>query len=309
MNRIFLTLFLSLISISATGQSNILFSRSSGELNSGETPDLMVYNPIHKTTKLLLKGSVSGRGEYNVATSSDNSKIVFNTYRYGGWKLGIADFDGDNITNIERLTSRSNYEYNAKYSPDGKRIVYQEFNWGTNEVDIFIADKNGRNAIQFTTAKGGDRNPDWTRDNKHIVFTSGRDLSYNIYIKPVDGSSTKKLTSNWATNFAPSTSKASDKIAFLSDRKGRVNLYVMDLDGSNLTNLTPKLKSDFFKAIRFSSSGYWAYKTSWSPNGKQIVFNAMKDGNLELFIVNSDGTVLTQITDNNDSDISPFWIN
>lgn len=308
MEKIILTFILSLIGISANSQSSILFSRSPGTLNSGETPDLMIYNVIDGTTSLLLKGTVSGRGEYNVATSPDNSRIVFNTYRYGGWKLGIADFEDGDIRNVKRLTNRPNYEYNAKYSSDGKQITYQEFNWGTDEMDIFISDVNGENTVRFTTAKGGDRNPDWTRDDESIVFTSGRGFTYNIYIKPLDGGDAKNLTSNWATNFAPSTSKVSDKIAFLSDRKGRVNLYVMDLDGGNLTNLTPTLKSDFFKAIRFGSSGYWAYKTSWSPDGKRIVFNALKDGNLELFIVNSDGTELMQITDNKDSDISPFWM-
>jgi len=45
----------------------------------------------------------------------------------------------------------------------------------------------------------------------------------------------------------------------------------------------------------------------WSPDGMQIVFNTMMNGNLELFIVDADGANLTQITINKDTDMTPFW--
>ena len=286
----------------------IIFSKSSGALNTGDTLRLMIYDPANKTTKLLLKGTVKGRGEYNAATSPDNSKIVFHTYRYSGWKLGIGDFKNGKITNVKRLTNRPNYEYNAKFSPDGQKIAYQEYSWSSGDTDIFIADKNGKNATHFIKSKGGDRTPDWTKDSKSIVFTSGRENNYDIYIKSVVDKSIKNLTNSDALDFAPSTSKAANKIAFLSGREGKINLFVMNIDGSNLINLTSNLKTDDFKFKDFQKSGGWAYATSWSPDGKQIVFNSMVKGTLELFIVNSDGSELTRITNNNDSDIGPYWM-
>ena len=290
-------------------KSVVLFSRSKGALNAGYTINLMIYDPEDKSEKLLLKGSVAKRGEYNAVTSPDNSKIIFNTYRFSGWKLGIADFSEGKISGVQRLTDRPNYEYNAKFSPDGMKTVYQEFSWNTRDTDIFIADKNGKNAVHFVKSKGGDRTPAWTKDGMSIVFTSARGGNYDIFLKSIKNKSVKALTNNNATDFAPSTSKSQDKIAFLSDREGKINLFVMSVNGKELKNLTPQIKTDRLRLTEFEDDGGWAYKTSWSPDGKQIVFNAPVNGNLELFIVNEDGTGLTQITDNNDSDISPFWTN
>jgi len=290
-------------------QSKIIFSRNPGGLNTGGTLDLMIYDVKSKEAKLLLKGTVNRRGEYNATTSPNNAKIIFNTYRYSGWKLGIADFKGDKISNIKRLTDRPNYEYNAIYGPDGLQMVYQEFNWDTDEAELFIADKYGKNAKQFTNYKNDTRTPCWTMDGKHVVFTSKQGWNYDILIKSIEGEEARNLTDGWSAAFAPSTSKVENKIAYLSDKGGSVNLYVMNTDGSHIKNLTSNLKSDDFKLDRFGSSGAWAYKTSWSPNGQQIVFNLMYNGNFELFIINKDGSNLTQITKNKDTDITPFWIN
>ncbi len=293
---------------SANSYSKILFSRSSGGINTGGTLDLMMYNPETKKTKLVLKGTVSRRGEYNASTSSDNSKIIFNTYKFSGWKLAIADFKNSKLTNAKKLTNRNSYEYNGSFSPNNAKIVYQEFNWDTNKSDIYIADQNGKNATYFYNSKISDQNLAWTRNSKSIVFTSPiesrKSVHYKICIKSIDGNSFKILNSDETNNFAPSTSKVSDKIAFLSDKNGKIGLFVMDLDGKNLKSLTPNLK-----AKDANVNNLWAYNTSWSPDGKQIVFNVMIDTNLELFIVNSDGTKLTQITKNNDTDITPYWMN
>ncbi|MBO6523423.1 MAG: PD40 domain-containing protein [Balneolaceae bacterium] len=298
------SMILCFLSLEGLAQSKILFSKSSGKLNSGGTLDLMIYDPITKSTNLLVKGSVKGRGEYNAATSPDNSKIIFNTYRFSGWKLGIADFKDGKLSNTRKATGRSNYEYNAKYSPDGNRIVYEEFNWGTRRTTIFVANKDGKKVTPLKNASDYDVTPDWTQNGKEIVFASGRNDNYDIFIQPFQGEIATNLTSGDANEFAPSTSRSSNKIAFLSDREGKINLFVMNTDGGELKNLTPELNTD-----SFNNEGFWAYKTSWSPSGQQIVFNALQGGDLELFIVNADGTGLTQVTKNNDTDMTPFWMN
>lgn len=46
---------------------------------------------------------------------------------------------------------------------------------------------------------------------------------------------------------------------------------------------------------------------SWSPDGERIVFASDDDGDLELFIINADGTGQTQITNNTGLDTSPIF--
>ncbi len=285
-------------------QSKILYSRSKGGLNTGGTLDVMIYDPAQKTTNVLLKGTVNRRGEYNVVTSPDNTKIIFNTYQFNGWKLGIGAFDGTKIDNIKKLTDRNNYEYCAKFSPDGTKIAYQEYNWGKRKSDIYIADKNGKNATYLITSNISDQNIDWTKDAQSIIFTYLKDNNLSIYLKSLDGKIFKKISTHNANDFAPSTSKKSNKIAFLSDKTGKIDLFIMDLEDSSLKNLTPHLKT-----VDTDTSSLWAYKTCWSPDGKQITFTAMINGNLEIFIINADGSELKQITTNNDTDIAPFWTN
>lgn len=298
-------IILACISMLNTGaQSKILFARSSGGLNTGGTLDLMIYNPVTKSTSLVLKGTVRRRGEYSAVTSPDNSKIIFSTYRYSGWKLGVGDFNGKTVSNIRKLTSRGNYEYCAQFSPDGSKIVYSEYDWGGKESGIYVADKKGKNAKLLLDSGISDQNIDWTRDSKSIIYTVHNKTSLKIYSKPINGGKAKKLSSRKANDFSPSTSKVENKIAFLSDKGGKVSLFVMNTDGSNVKNLTPDLKTS-----DANGNELWAYKTSWSPDGKKIVFNVKINGDFELFIVNSDGTELTQITNNRDTDMTPFWMN
>lgn len=287
----------------AEAQSTILFSRSNGGLNSGGTLDLMMYDPTDDKTTLLLKGSVRGRGEYNAVANPNGSKIVYNTYRFSGWKLGVADLENGQVKDIKKLTTRKNYEYCGKFSPDGQKIVYQEFKWSDRSENIYISNENGEDAKLFFENNISDQSLDWTKDGKSIVFTHLKNDRLGIYMKSINGKVFKNISGTQANDFAPATSKTENKVAFLSDRNGKIDLFVMNNDGSNLKNLTPNLNSK-----DASANDIWAYKISWSPNGKQLVFNLMIGNDLELFIVNADGSGLRQITQNNDSDITPFWM-
>lgn len=292
----------------AKAQSHILFARGAGKLNTGETPDLMMYDVTKGTSRLIMKGSVRRRGESNPAVSRDSRQIVFNTYRFSGWKLAIGDYDEGKITNIRRFTNRPNYEYNASWSHDGKWITYQEYNWSTNKGEIFIRDQISGKTTRLNKNQAEGRTPSWTADDQKIVINHQVGTNNEIYIANRNGSVVTNISNHPAHDFAPSCSPKENRIAFLSNKSGRLHLYTMDEDGKNLTDLTPDLTTDTFVYDTWQNSGSWGYKTSWSPDGKQIVFNALIDGDIELFIVNADGTGLKQITDNNDADLAPHWV-
>ena len=307
--RIFICLVLtSLFYLNSYSQSKIIFAESKGKFDTGSTPDLFIYDVNTKKTDLLYKGVVGGRGEYSAAISPDNSRIIINTYQFGGWKLGIADYRNNKIGVLKKLTSRSTYEYNASWSRDGALIAYQDFNWGTRDTEIFIVDKYGGNAKQFTKSEGGDRSPCWTINNESLIYTSGRGNDYEIYIQALNSQKAINITSNSSNDFAPSTSRKEEKIAFLSDRMGTINLYTMNYDGSELKNITVDLKTDKINFNDFENSGYWAYRTSWSNDGNYIVFNLMINSNLEIFTIKKDGSELVQITNNQNSSFCPSWI-
>ena len=79
------------------------------------------------------------------------------------------------------------------------------------------------------------------------------------------------------------------KIVFDSERNGIDGVYVMDDDGSNQTLLTDEFR---------------AHSPSWSPDGRQIVFNRYVHGSVVLCLMHPDGTNIRQLTEKDKSYIN-----
>ena len=69
----------------------------------------------------------------------------------------------------------------------------------------------------------------------------------------------------------------------------------MEADGGSVRQLT------------FNGMGINDAWPRWSPDGKWIVFHSNVDGNFEIYIVGSDGTGLTRVTDYSGLDQFPEW--
>src|SRR6185369_711423 len=46
---------------------------------------------------------------------------------------------------------------------------------------------------------------------------------------------------------------------------------------------------------------------SWSPNGKQIAFASARAGNLQIFVMDADGSGQRRVTRSQDGDTAPVW--
>ena len=73
----------------------------------------------------------------------------------------------------------------------------------------------------------------------------------------------------------------------------------MNADGSNITKITDTTVGDNIFPL-------------WSPDGKKIMFNSNRDGNVNLYVMNADGSDVTNVTagkitlDNLEED-KPAW--
>jgi Tol biopolymer transport system component len=120
-----------------------------------------------------------------------------------------------------------------------------------------------------------------------IVFNSDRDGNFEIYRMNTDGTGLVNLTNNPAGDRQPVWSPDGLKIAFVSEREGREAIYVMNADGSNVVRLSGTTRGDAFPA--------------WT--GSKILFARDLGGPphwIDLFVMNSDGTGVTNVTNNPD---------
>ena len=81
---------------------------------------------------------------------------------------------------------------------------------------------------------------------------------------------------------------------FRSDRDGGPDIFVMQADGSTAVNLT--------KSPEVDERGI-----SWSPDSQQLLFTALVNDQLEIFVVGLN-TPLVNLTQNAADDFAPLWI-
>jgi Tol biopolymer transport system component len=166
------------------------------------------------------------------------------------------------------------------------------------DYEIFTMKPDGTNIQQATFNTAIDTSPSFSADGTKIVFASTLDGDFEIYMADPNGAQQTRLTNNSTGDFNPAFSPGGDKIVFVRDGEiymmDAVDINPADGNGDNLINLTNNAAGDSDPAF--------------SPDGTKIAFTSNRDGNLEIYVMDADGTDQTRLTNNAaPGDEKPNW--
>ena len=131
-----------------------------------------------------------------------------------------------------------------------------------------------------------------------IAFTSGDNRSTQVFIMNPDGSGVTQLTDDAGRRFHPDWSPDGTRLIYSTEYDfgpdAYSELYIINVDGTN-PQLVPNSRN--------------AHHPAWSPDGDRVAFHAdiERRGNLDIYVMNLDGTNLTRVTTQSGWDVNPDW--
>ncbi|MGB4849148.1 MAG: hypothetical protein WBP41_14590 [Saprospiraceae bacterium] len=282
---------------------------------------------------ICIAGIISCKPKADASTENAISAAPTDTIHYDQEK---------HLANVRQLTfGGDNAE--AYWSFDSKKLTFQATRkaWNTSCDQIFMIDitqpLDTTKAPQLiSTGKGRTTCSYFMPGDTTILYASTHETdagcppapervvggkyvwpiypSFDIYVADLKGNIKRKLTNSPGYDAEATVSPKGDKIVFTSIRSGDLEIYTMDMDGSHVHQISHDLGYDggaFF-----------------SPDGSKIVFrasrpttpediksykellaqNLVQPTQMELFVCNTDGSDLHQLTHLGKANWAPYFL-
>ena len=229
--------------------------------------------------------------------------IIFTSRRWWNYDIFITDVYNGHMTH---LTKNKWIDFNPVISAEGSKLAFISDRDGNREiyiVDLIWMDGytqwEARNITNITSSPENDWTPNFSPINDKIVFTTyfPENDNYDVFIMNSDGSNKTNLTNTTYYEKYPQFSPDGSFIIYQAWQKGKMEIFFSNLlDGNNI-NLTRNV----------SSHDIISHGNAISPDGQKIVFTSERDGNRNIYIMNSHGTDQKKLTNNPNQDYEPIF--
>jgi Tol biopolymer transport system component len=234
-------------------------------------------------------------GTVVVLTAVPNGDATF-----AGWG---DDCEPASVTPTCQVTVSSPSSVTAAFAKNAlQRIVVESFETPVlNQTELFLLEPNSGGRSRILPAGTLAASPTVSGDSRWLSYvgvglgTDGQDL----WIARTDGSDRRRLATSPGDEFAPTLSPDGSRLAYIkSVAGGPTHVWTIGADGAGERQLTSAPAGD---PIAHSTP-------SWSPDGTKIAYAAGPPGNLQLWMMNADGTSPIQLTaPGAGSDVEPTW--
>jgi Tol biopolymer transport system component len=240
--------------------------------------------------------------------SADGASLAY----VNGFSIFTANADGSNGAAIPQADGES-----PSWSPDGSKIAFESTTCFLVACarDLHTINRDGtEKSPSIVGTFNQTLDPTWSPNGETIAHVNGGTVcdesgaycNAQIYTIHPDGSGVSRITDDVYYDFDPSWSPDGSRIAFASARDGYSDIYTINTDGTGLTRLTDDPGVD-----------RWP---TWSPDGRKIAFISSRDDlgdpgycggdprcNLEIYVMNADGTQETRLTNSSTPEVTPDW--
>ena len=248
--------------------------------------------PIQVTFDLNLAYSWGGP-----SMSSDGSRVVFHHKVDGYYEVFVVNTDGTGLTQV--TTNQRSYVH-LSISGDGSKIAatsYMPTTQGSfSDSKTSVINSDGTGLIDLISGSSLGEAPVISDDGSKGVLNAFVDSHYQIFVVNTDGTGLKQLSDNTSYSSHPSISGDGSKVAFISNS----TLIVINSDGTGLTPLTNSTMDISNPSI--SGDGSKVAFTSHVSSDDSDDFDIP---NSEVFVINTDGTGLTQLTNTTANEANP----
>ncbi len=238
---------------------------------------------------------------FNPAYSPSGDRIAVDASWVGPRRIWILDREGHNPQQITTDTSEEVAHVAPSWSPDGKKIVFQ--NLVRTKFDVRVVNLDSKQMNWITNDFLTNIRPAWSPSGKFIYFSSYRSGGINVWRAPVDSDgllhgSLQQVTTGAGQDVEVAVSPDATRLAYATLRQ---NADLWKLPVSPQTGLATGDPASVISTTREDSRG------SWSPDGAMIAFNSDRAGDMNIWLFSLADASTRQLTEGRGGDFQPNW--